>query len=163
MSTAVFYNFYLFNREGACLCYREWNRPRPGVDALQDQRNMFGLLFAMKQLCNGWAPVEEGATALAAEAPDAAWDPDARLRTARPLLRSYTTASYQLHYLETPTGLRFVLTTSVHAGDLTRVLQRIYREAYVECAARNPLYRLGTSVMSDAFRKRLDAIVRSAL
>lgn len=225
------YCFYLFDRSGSCLCYREWNRPRPGIDALQDQRNVFGMLFAIKQLCGSLAPVvaaggeqgedhdeaapagtrEEGggvdedgndndsggggaASSSSPDAPaeqrasghDGAVDaqtyhengtqppqppPPRRRRQPQPqqprpkhqrsaAFRSFCTDAYQLHYFESATGLRFVLTTSIRgAGDLTDTLRRIYREVYVSCASKNPMYRAGTSVASEAFRKRLDGIV----
>lgn len=41
---------YVFNRNGVCLLYREWNRPLRTLDAQQDQKLMFGLLFSLKSL-----------------------------------------------------------------------------------------------------------------
>lgn len=41
---------YVFNRNGVCLLYREWNRPLHTLDAQQDHKLMFGLLFSLKSL-----------------------------------------------------------------------------------------------------------------
>jgi len=41
---------YVFNRNGVCLLYREWNRPLRTLDAQQDHKLMFGLLFSLKSL-----------------------------------------------------------------------------------------------------------------
>ncbi|XP_054816903.1 transposon Ty3-I Gag-Pol polyprotein isoform X1 [Prosopis cineraria] len=41
---------YIFNRNGACLLYREWNRPLWTLNAQQDHKLMFGLLFSLKSL-----------------------------------------------------------------------------------------------------------------
>ncbi|KAF6003285.1 hypothetical protein CCYA_CCYA06G1822 [Cyanidiococcus yangmingshanensis] len=147
------YNFYLFNRHGNCLFYREWQRSRAGTDSQQEQQNLVGLLFAIKQLCVSVAPVNDDSLPRGTRARHMPLGPSN--------FRNYTTAKYQLHYFESSTGLRFVLTTSPNAGDLTRLLQRIYKEAYVECAVRNPMYRLGSAIVSDTFRKRVDSVVRS--
>jgi hypothetical protein len=147
------YNFYLFDRRGNCLYYREWQRSRTEIDTRQEQRNLVGLLFALKQLCKSLAPVNDDSLPVGTQLRHMPRGPSN--------FCSYTTTKYQLHYFESSTGLRFILTTSPNAGDLTRLLQRIYREAYVECAARNPMYRLGTAIVNEAFRKRLDAVIRS--
>ena len=65
---------YVFNRNGVCLLYREWNRPLHTLNAQQDHKLMFGLLFSLKSLtakmdptkyiyiyiyfvyCNSWNP-----------------------------------------------------------------------------------------------------------
>ena len=46
------FNFYIFNRQGTCLYYHEWHRPKPvklgaGTQA-DDQKMMFGLFFSLK-------------------------------------------------------------------------------------------------------------------
>lgn len=41
---------YVFNRNGVCLLYREWNRPLRTLNAQQDHKLMFGLLFSLKSL-----------------------------------------------------------------------------------------------------------------
>jgi hypothetical protein len=41
---------YVFNRNGVCLLYREWNRPLHTLNAQQDHKLMFGLLFSLKSL-----------------------------------------------------------------------------------------------------------------
>ncbi|KAK6918643.1 Trafficking protein particle complex subunit [Dillenia turbinata] len=41
---------YVFNRNGICLLYREWNRPLRTLSDHQDHKLMFGLLFSLKSL-----------------------------------------------------------------------------------------------------------------
>lgn len=41
---------YVFNRNGVCLLYREWNRPLKTLNPQQDHKLMFGLLFSLKSL-----------------------------------------------------------------------------------------------------------------
>lgn len=39
---------YVFNRNGVCLLYREWDRPLKTLNPQQDHKLMFGLLFSLK-------------------------------------------------------------------------------------------------------------------
>ena len=41
---------YVFNRNGVCLLYREWDRPLHTLNPQQDHKLMFGLLFSLKSL-----------------------------------------------------------------------------------------------------------------
>lgn len=43
--------FYLFDRSGQCLCRREWHRTRKVKDHAEQQKLMFGMLFALKNFC----------------------------------------------------------------------------------------------------------------
>merc|ERR1712048_429728 len=51
----VCYNFYIFNRDGVCLYYSEWSRPKHVKDGagtlVDDAKMMFGLLFSLKNVC----------------------------------------------------------------------------------------------------------------
>ncbi|MBA0851088.1 hypothetical protein Goshw_012989, partial [Gossypium schwendimanii] len=44
------HRIYIFNRNGVCLLYREWNRPLHTLNPQQDHKLMFGLLFSLKSL-----------------------------------------------------------------------------------------------------------------
>ena len=54
------YNMYVFNREGVCLHYAEWRRPKPvaeGAGTMEDDaKMMFGLTFSLKNLCTALDP-----------------------------------------------------------------------------------------------------------
>ena len=96
----VFYALYLFNRNGKCLYYNECNkrRARRGKPE-EEQKTLFGMLHALKSFCNHINPV-------ALDAND------------NEPLYSYTTKGYKLHYFETLSGLRFVLTTDPNIENL---------------------------------------------
>lgn len=134
------YSFYLFDRVGTCLCYHEWKRPKAVQDASDDQKNMFGMLFALRNFSMKLSP-----------------DPAAGVP------KYFVTDVYGLHYFDTPTGLRFVLTTGTDFGtaDVTRHLREIYSDVYVEYAIKNPLYKKGTEIKSELFLTKLDTYVRS--
>ncbi len=134
------FSFYLFDRHGTCLVYREWKRSVKAEDADDDQKNMFGMLFALRNFSMKLSP-----------------------KPAAGMPRFFITDVYALHYFETPTGLRFVLSTTRDFGgiDVTRHLREIYSEVYVEYAIKNPLYVRGTPIKSPLFMLKLDAHIRA--
>lgn len=135
----VVFSFYLFDRHGTCLVYKEWKRSAKADDANDDQKNMFGLLFALRNFSMKLSP-----------------------EPAEGMPRFFVTDQYALHYFETPTGLRFVLTTGHDFGgiDVVRHLREIYSEVYVEYTVKNPLYVRGTPIKSALFTQKLDAFVQ---
>lgn len=135
------YSFYLFDRLGTCLFYRSWSRTLHIHGPEDDQATMFGMLFALRTFALKLSP---GA------APSG-------------VPRYFATDAYALHYFETPTGLRFVLTTSKDFGavDVARHLREIYAEVYVEFVTKNPLARREDPIQSSLFSSKLDAYVRN--
>ena len=73
---------------------------------------------------------------------------------------SFNTADYKVHYLETPNGLRVVLTTDPSLPRLQDALLWIYK-LYVECVVKNPLYTPGTTIEAPVFCTKLDAWIES--
>ncbi len=49
---------YIFNRKGACLYYREWNRPHSTLadNLSEDRKLLFGLHFSLKKLVEKLSP-----------------------------------------------------------------------------------------------------------
>ncbi len=60
LAAMVCYNLYIFNRDGVCLHYREWSRPKQVKDGAgtlaDDAKMMFGLLFSLKNVCTAIDP-----------------------------------------------------------------------------------------------------------
>ena len=48
---ALWMTFYMFDRHGTCLHYTEWRRPVQADNAVHEHRNMFGVLWSLRQLC----------------------------------------------------------------------------------------------------------------
>ena len=179
------HSLYIYSRNGSCLYYAEWYRPRntladaPGEDA----KLMFGLLFSLKLLVNKMTPApapdagsgsggalftgSAGEGALSASGGAAA---SPALPPAGPDQGFFRFAcggagggagGYVLHHLETQTGYRFVLTADAAAGDLRGALWHIYSELFVGHALKNPLYRVGSKIEGAGFAAETDAFVRS--
>ena len=56
-------------------------------------------------------------------------------------LKTLKTDSFILHHFQSSSGIMFVVNSDVDSPDLQSHLQNIYSQVFVECVARNPLYR----------------------
>ena len=92
----------------------------------------------------------------------------------------YKTSRYALHYLETPSGLkydsiyfvrlnwliyifcRFVLNTDTAAMNVKELLQQMYAKVWVEYVVRDPLWSPGTPVTSELFESKLDEFIKQS-
>jgi len=87
------YAFYLYNRNGHCLLYRRWHQqPKSKRSIEHETKLMWGLLFSMKELVQKMTPRQLD-------------------ENEQSPLASFTTHDSKVHYYETMTGLRFILTT----------------------------------------------------
>jgi hypothetical protein len=51
------YNLYIFNRDGLCIYYKEWNRTKQsGLSQDQEFKQMFGLIIEMKSFVTKMSP-----------------------------------------------------------------------------------------------------------
>jgi len=152
----VCYNLYIFNREGTCLFYQEWSRPKDvkqgAGTALDDQKMMFGLFFSLKTFA-------------------AAMDPkvsDSKPQLGAPLnigtscsFRSFRTNNYKLHFMESPSGVKIVFNTDQNVGNLQDHLAYIYNNLYVEYVMKNPLYEPGQPFRYELFANGLNRYIKS--
>ena len=140
------YHFYIFDRNGQCLVERTWHQKAQSAKAVMNRcKLVFGLLYSMKGFCNRISPKPLD---------DLEQEP----------LYSFTTSEYKLHYYETPSGLRFVMSTDPKSGaPSTDLLKKIYG-FYVDTVAKNPLYEPGTipnaQVLAN-FLKKLDGTIET--
>jgi len=65
-----------------------------------------------------------------------------------------------MHFLETPSGLKFVLNTSCEVGSCRKLLQALYDELYVEVAVKHPSYAPG-ELLGDAFGAAVNRFLSS--
>ncbi|KAG8476710.1 hypothetical protein CXB51_030451 [Gossypium anomalum] len=169
---------YVFNRNGVCLLYREWNRPLHTLNPQQDHKLMFGLLFSLKSLTAKMDPTKYHFVSLSLHSFQhqfsvAVYNFLLMMRSAEkgnlgiPQLpgqgcsfHSFRTNTYKLSFMETPSGIKFILVTNPRTGDLRETLKYIYN-LYVEYVAKNPLYTPGTLIRCELFNTALDQYVRS--
>ncbi len=137
------FNFYIFNRSGDCLYYKEWNRPQSNFisDPDEDRKLVFGMLFSLKDLTHKISP--------RAESED---------------LRMVKTKTFCLHHYESATGLMFVLNTDSETTNQYLRLKYIYENLYIDYVSRNPLYSTGDGkqIRSDIFNAKLETYLTSA-
>ncbi|KAH0894995.1 hypothetical protein HID58_057424 [Brassica napus] len=166
---------YVFNRNGVCLLYKEWNRPLHTLNPQQDHKLMFGLLFSLKSLTAKMDPVK-----LVISSSIFPFDVDLiNFGSIYPVcsadkgnlgvpqlpgqgcsFHSFRTNTYKLSFMETPSGIKIILVTHPKTGDLRESLKYIYG-LYVEYVAKNPIYNPGSPVKSELFNTALDQYVRS--
>jgi len=131
----VVYTMQIFDRHGQPLYYCEWSRP---VGASKDEHKlMFGFLFSLKQLVGKMSPKKNGG------------------------FYACSTSTYKLHYLETASGLRFVMLTDPATSDMRDSLRYIYSQIYVECLVKNPLWRPGEPISCPLFTQSLERYVNT--
>lgn len=126
---------YVFNRNGICLLYKEWDRPLKTLNPLQDHKLMFGLLFSLKSFTAKMDPISADKGNLGVP----------QLPGQGCSFHSFRTNSYKLSFMESPSGIKIILVTHPKVGDLRESLKYIY-SIYVEYVVKNPLYTPGTPI-----------------
>uniref|UniRef100_A0A383VJ06 Trafficking protein particle complex subunit n=1 Tax=Tetradesmus obliquus TaxID=3088 RepID=A0A383VJ06_TETOB len=151
----VCFNMYIFDRQGVCLHYQEWFRPksvRQGAGTLiDDQKQMFGLFWTLSNFAATLDPKELSKPPLGTPrkiGQGCKW-------------HAFTSNTYKLHFLESPSGIKVVLNTSPDVGDLRDVMSYIYDEIFVEYVVKNPLYTRGTPFKIEQFNNALNGFLRS--
>ncbi|XP_068153846.1 trafficking protein particle complex subunit 1 [Drosophila tropicalis] len=134
------FNMYIFDKYGTLLYYVEWNRTKKsGITREEEAKLTYGMLFSIKSFVSKISP----------------HDP-------REGFLYYKTNRYALHYLETPSGLKFVLNTDTSAINVKELLQQLYAKIWVEYVVRDPLWTPGTPVTSELFQNKLDEFVKQS-
>lgn len=133
------YNIYIFNREGTCLYYYEWNRRADcNMAKYEEFKLLHGMLFSIKSFVTRLSPIDGKNSFI-----------------------SYRTNKYKLHFYETPTGLKFVMNTDLAVENIQDTLHDIYNKIYVEYIVKNPLCKLNEPIQSSLFRTKLEEHVKS--
>ncbi|KAK7077548.1 Trafficking protein particle complex subunit 1, partial [Halocaridina rubra] len=75
---------------------------------------------------------------------------------------TYTTNKYCLNLYETPSRIKFILNTDIHAQGIRELLHQIYTQVYVENVVYNPLCQLDKPIESELFAAKLDEVVKQS-
>ncbi|KAG1660226.1 hypothetical protein FOA52_005096 [Chlamydomonas sp. UWO 241] len=147
------YNLYIYDRAGKCLHYQEWHRPKSvrqgaGTQA-DDQKQMFGLFWTLSNFCATLNPKDPAKSQLG------------QLRSVGDGcgFSAFTASTYKMHFLETPSGVKFVLNTARDVGSCRALLQSLYDDVFVGVGVRSPFYVPGEGVSCDQFDGAVAALL----
>ncbi|CEF62333.1 Trafficking protein particle complex subunit 1 [Strongyloides ratti] len=116
------YNFYLFNKYGKCIYYKDFQRVRKND---MDQEEEFKLIYDSIQQ-----------------------------------LKSYTTNSYKMFYMETLTEYRLIINTDPDASNIHDLLQSIYK-SFAEIIVSNGLIDPNDKVNCEDFENTINHLITS--
>jgi hypothetical protein len=134
---SIILEFFIFNRSGVCLLHLDLQEEQIVVtnkvincDKKSEDRYklIFGLLFSMKSFVKNLSP-----------------------KKPEDILKTFSTNSYKLHYLELLNGLRFVAISKPIKTDLTNMLKDIYSAFYVNFISKNIFIKKDDLIKSDIF------------
>ena len=75
-------------------------------------------------------------------------------------LTKIQTSKYQLHYWESPTGIKLVLNTSTDVEPCHDHLSTLYHHIFIQTVVKNPLVPLTEPINSSLFVSKLDAFIK---
>ena len=150
----MIYNFYLYDRRGNCLFYREWSRPFNSLadNPDEDKRLVYGLLFSLKSSIQKLSGVQDGNTE--------------NINQNNDTLATLSTDTFTLHHIETPSGLRFVLITDNSLKkNLRPQLWYIYANIYVTYVVKSYTYKPSEGAVfipkDSQFSEKLEEYIQS--
>mmetsp|Transcript_2576 Transcript_2576/g.3721 ORF Transcript_2576/g.3721 Transcript_2576/m.3721 type:complete len:149 (+) Transcript_2576:2-448(+) len=114
-STNQIIAFYIYDKNGNNMFYREWNREK------RDQyhfKNTYNIVSVLKTTCPMFSPPQKEG-----------------------LFESFVTQQYKLHFYESPTRYSFIVLTGVKVATLSQQMSNFYREVFVPYVIRNPAYK----------------------
>lgn len=136
----MIYNMYVFDKLGTVLYYGEWSRiKQSGISFEEEAKLMYGMLFSMKSFASKISPTGHRSNYL-----------------------FYKTNKYAMHMMETLSGLKFVLNTSVAATGVREFLLQYYLKVWVEYATSNFLWPGGCPIQSDLFKSKSNEFIKNS-
>ncbi|KAI1716463.1 sybindin-like family domain-containing protein [Ditylenchus destructor] len=132
------YNFYFFNKNGICIAYKEWSREKRAAMSQEEEfKLVYGMLLSLRSFCSKLS-----------------------IKGGQQLVQNFRTSSYRMNYMETNTGLKFVLNTDPDADGIPDLLQSIF-QIYIETVLKNPFADTSKKIQSEIFHSRVDEAVRA--
>jgi len=137
-SEMTVFNLYVLGKGGQSLYYREWLREKDSqLSRSEEDKLMAGLVFSLSNFSRKMALLPDGAT-----------------------FKSLKTNKFQLHHWESPTGIKFILNTSIDVGPCSDTLTALYHGIFVPTVVKNPLVPLTETIQSDLWSSKLDSFIK---
>lgn len=81
-----------------------------------------------------------------------------RIREEEHGLRTFQTQSYRFHYLEVPSGIKFIINTDLEVNSLQSQLWDLYK-LFVEMVVRNPNWEVNECINMPSFTSAVDKLL----
>lgn len=117
----MIYSFYIFDRHCNCVYHRRFSQVDQGSVNTDNESDiaklLFGVLYSLKNISSKLGDTESSFN----------------------YLKSFSSASFRVHFMETLTNFKFVLVTDHNIDNVQPVLWELYSNYYVNNIAMNPL------------------------
>ncbi|KAL0205245.1 hypothetical protein P9112_000552 [Eukaryota sp. TZLM1-RC] len=137
----MFHCYYLFNRKGKCLFYREWNRTHQALDPVEDQHLMFDFINAIKTGVSLGAPVQTDTFSVV------------------------KTCSYCMHHYESATGYHVIVITDPNTTSISPLTTSSFEDLFLNFVVKNPSWTpqsVITEEIAPSFIKKLDELFHNS-
>ncbi|GAU95822.1 hypothetical protein RvY_07371 [Ramazzottius varieornatus] len=136
----MIFTLYIFDPNGNCIFYKEWTRRRHLKMAQDEEFKLtYGLIASIKAFSTRLSPVEP-----------------------KDGFHSFATDKYIMHFFESTTSMKFLLTSDLTAPSLRDLLHQIFL-IYTETVCRNVLVPArGRTIDSQLFISRLETAIQQS-
>ncbi|EGV60486.1 hypothetical protein PSN45_001760 [Yamadazyma tenuis] len=146
----MLYSFYIFDRHCNCIYHRRFSLVDDGATNTDNESDvaklLFGVLYSLKNISSKLGDQSTNAGGFN-------------------YLKSFSTSSFRIHFLETLSNLKFVLITDNLIDNVRSVLWELYSTYYLNNIALNPLspvdFKGDEKITNPNFISQTDQFLRS--
>ncbi|ODV80472.1 snare-like protein [Suhomyces tanzawaensis NRRL Y-17324] len=135
----MIHSFFIFDRHCNCIYSREYTNG-DAINKTNDSdtaKLLFGILYSLKNISGKLAHTND----------------DSGFAPSNNTLKSFTLGTYRAHYLESMTGLKFILVSDTHIDNLQPVLWELYSTHYLKNVVHNGLSPVEFLAENDPYSK----------
>lgn len=153
----MIYTLYIYNRHGSCIYYQDWGRQVQPADWFRKRDTIWILTCSQAIHQNRFA---DAVNLFHIPPPHSH---HVLRENEKAGFHFYKTTAYKLHFFETATNYKFVLTTDPDVPDLRDHLKSIYKNVFVEYITKNPLIDpdQDTPIHCELFNEKLNTEIKT--
>ncbi|OAF70715.1 Trafficking protein particle complex subunit 1 [Intoshia linei] len=137
-----FFQLFIINAEGKLIYTRDFQNIHSELTRDEQNDLMVGFITTLCDFCHLSSPTTSDA-----------------------ILYGYKTDTYALHYWESPTLFKFIITTvpNANSSEITKLLSSLYLKIYVPYVIKNPFWNYGKKIEIDLFTTMLDKFIENEI